>query len=149
VHRKKLIINKTKRLSEVKPRIMCELNGGPVARWLQTFACDQYAHAFELYGYDTLEKVCQLDMNCIVHMGVTPFDCERICDNVCVLRQTIQGRIRPYNFYPKLDISYHQYDTIFIVCVFPTKNTLYVYFENIDKCKKIVHYQPQRTQIHM
>lgn len=34
---------------------------GPVARWLETFMCKQYADTFEAYGFKTLQSVsCQM-----------------------------------------------------------------------------------------
>ncbi len=64
-------------------------NYGPVAHWLQSFACEHYAHILESYGYDTLQKVCQLNAQYLMHMGVPQLDCERIIQNLSILKSSI------------------------------------------------------------
>ncbi|KAL5018003.1 hypothetical protein ScPMuIL_003725 [Solemya velum] len=62
---------------------------GPVARWLETFMCKQYADTFEAYGFKTLQSVCQLQLPQLQAMGVAQEHCEIILENVHVLRQTV------------------------------------------------------------
>ncbi|XP_013402817.1 uncharacterized protein LOC106168333 [Lingula anatina] len=68
---------------------------GPVERWLETFMCKQYAPAFEAYGYRTLESVCQLSLSQLQSIGVTPDHCDKILENVSVLRQTLMAGKAP------------------------------------------------------
>ncbi|XP_066291798.1 transcription factor 20-like isoform X2 [Branchiostoma lanceolatum] len=64
---------------------------GPVERWLDTFMCGQYAEIFHRFGFETLQSVCQLQLHTLQQMGVKPEDCEKILENVSVLKQTILG----------------------------------------------------------
>lgn len=66
-------------------------NGSPVARWLDTFVCKQYADIFKKFGYDTLNDVCRLEEHQLIKMGVAQLDIEKIIENVSVLRQTLQA----------------------------------------------------------
>ncbi|KAK7484693.1 hypothetical protein BaRGS_00024101, partial [Batillaria attramentaria] len=65
----------------------------PVERWLQTFMCTQYAHIFDAYGYRSLQAVCHLQMPDLLAMGVPRNHCEKILENIHILRQTMFGRI--------------------------------------------------------
>ncbi|KAJ8318258.1 hypothetical protein KUTeg_003349 [Tegillarca granosa] len=65
---------------------------GPVERWLETFMCKQYADTFEVYGFKTLQSVCQLQLPQLQAMGVAQEHCEMILDNVHVLRQSLFGK---------------------------------------------------------
>jgi hypothetical protein len=69
--------------------------GGPVARWLDTVVCNtnrskQYVDVFKRYGFDTLHDICKLDVTQLMKMGVMQIDCEKIMENVSVLKQTLQ-----------------------------------------------------------
>uniref|UniRef100_T1J1V0 SAM domain-containing protein n=1 Tax=Strigamia maritima TaxID=126957 RepID=T1J1V0_STRMM len=62
---------------------------GPVERWLETFMCKQYAYVFEEYGFKTLQQVCQLQSSTLHSMGIPPDHCDKIVENVSVLRQSL------------------------------------------------------------
>jgi hypothetical protein len=77
---------------------------GPVARWLDIILCNprskQYMEVFRRNGIDTLHDVCsKLDVHSLMKMGVIQIDCEKILEQVSVLRQT-PNLLQP---------SYHQH----------------------------------------
>ncbi len=63
-----------------------------MARWLDTVLCNnrtkQYAEVFKQLGCESLNDVFRLDPSLLLKMGVTQLDCEKIMENVSVLRQT-------------------------------------------------------------
>ncbi|KAL3876777.1 hypothetical protein ACJMK2_034573 [Sinanodonta woodiana] len=69
---------------------------GPVERWLETFMCKHYADRFEAFGFKTLQSVCQLQLPQLQAMGVAQEHCEKILENVHVLRQTLIGAMNHY-----------------------------------------------------
>jgi hypothetical protein len=75
---------------------MSSSNVGPVARWLETFVCNNtvcksYVETFKLCGYDTLADVCKLNAQQLIKMGISQMDTEKILENVSVIRQTMQA----------------------------------------------------------
>ena len=73
------------------------MSSDPVARWLGTFECRQYAERFHKYGFDTLNEVCKLSRDHLMSMGVMPMDMEKILENVSILKQTLQGASQVYS----------------------------------------------------
>lgn len=72
------------------------MSSEPVARWLGTFECRQYADHFHKCGFDTLTEVCKLTVERLQAMGINPIDTDKILENVFVLRQTLQGASQAY-----------------------------------------------------
>ncbi|XP_069124421.1 uncharacterized protein CG5098-like isoform X2 [Argopecten irradians] len=75
---------------------------GPVERWLETFMCKQYADTFEAYGFKTLQSVCQLQHPQLQAMGVAQEHCEKILENVHVLRQTLYGQLNQNHYHEEM-----------------------------------------------
>ena len=88
------------------------MSSGPVARWLDTFVCNnrskQYVEIFKRYGYDTLNDICKLDMTQLIKMGVMQVDCEKIIENVSVLRQTLQANNVVYQQQQQMHMNHNQ-----------------------------------------
>ena len=72
------------------------MSSGNVARWLDTILCNnrckQYVEVFKRNGYETFDQVCGLEATALLKMGVAQIDCEKIMENVSVLRQTLKGK---------------------------------------------------------
>lgn len=65
--------------------------------------CKQYAYLFEEYGFKTLQQVCQLQPTALRTMGIPLDHCDKILENVSVLRQSLVGSLNSGCSYPDYD----------------------------------------------